>query len=303
MQSAGARVHSWFNCGPLLVALVCAVLSLVSADARALEPLPPISTRVTDLTGTLPEGLRQNLEGSLAALERANGAQVIVLVVPTTGEEPLEQYSIRLAEARKIGQAKADNGVIFLVALNDRRIRIEVGRGFEGDLPDVVANRIIREVVVPEFRSGNYARGIELGVQNIVKVLTGNPLPPPEHYPDGENGSPEDFIFIMLFFFALPLLGTCRAILGQLPGAAASALLVFLFSLFALSWIASLALAALFFVLGMVLPAQIYSRRGGGPYIGGGGFGGFRSGGGFGGGGGFRGGGGTFSGGGASGSW
>ena len=152
---AGGRIALAVLCGMALPQLVV---------AQDLQPVPPLTARVTDLTGTLTDEQRAALEAKLAAFEREKGAQVAVLVVPTTRPEDIAQYSIRVVDAWKLGRARPDDGVLLLVAKDDRQLRIEVGYGLEGALPDAIASRIIRETITPRFRQGDFYGGIDAGV-------------------------------------------------------------------------------------------------------------------------------------------
>ena len=139
-----------------------------------LRPVPPLAARVTDLTQTLSAAETQALETKLSDREARTGNQLAVLLVPTTQPEPIEAYSLRVAEQWKIGRKGQDNGALFLIAKNDRKMRIEVGYGLEGVLPDVTANRIIRENVAPAFREGKFAEGINAGVDRIIAATASN---------------------------------------------------------------------------------------------------------------------------------
>ncbi len=125
--------------------------------------MPVLSKRVTDLTGTLDASQQQALETRLAALEERKGAQVVVLIVPTTGPDTIEQFATRVFDQWKLGRKKVDDGILFVVAKNDHNLRFEVGYGLEGAVPDAMAGRIIREQVVPHFKQDDYAGGIEAG--------------------------------------------------------------------------------------------------------------------------------------------
>ena len=139
---------------------------------------PAAAQRVTDLTQTLSPPETQALEAKLADWEARTANQLAVLIVPTTQPEPIEAYSLRVAEAWKIGRKGKDNGALFLVAKNDRKMRIEVGYGLEGVLTDVTSRRIIAENVAPLFREGKFAAGIDAGVDRIIAVVAeGEPLP------------------------------------------------------------------------------------------------------------------------------
>src|ERR1700689_2789940 len=158
----------------LLALLMCWAFA-ASADVA----VPPLSGRVVDQTGTLSSDTIASLTQTLKDLQARKGSQIAVLIVPTTAPETIEQYSIRVAEAWKIGRKKIDDGALLVVAKNDRKLRIEVGYGLEGALTDVTANRIISEIITPKFKNGDFAGGISAGVDRIIGVIDGEPLPPP----------------------------------------------------------------------------------------------------------------------------
>ncbi len=285
----------------LVAALLLALCVAAPAFAQSLLPVPPLRAHVTDQTGTLTAEQQAGLEQQLLAFEQRKGAQVALLIVPTTQPEAIEQYSIRVAEAWKLGREKPDDGVLLLVALKDRTMRIEVGYGLEGVLTDATSRRIIAETITPPFRQGDYFGGLSAGLQQILRVVDGEPLPPPpERSPrTGRQGSGTPLLpvlFVIVFFGGAIL----RALLGRPFGALLTAGLAA-----GAVWLLS---QALVFTVLAGLGALLYNliatsaSRGGGL---GGGFGGFGGGGfgGGGGGGGFGGGGGGFGGGGASGRW
>lgn len=142
-------------------------------------PIPKLAHRVTDLTSTLSEEEVSNLESKLKDFEKRKGSQVVLVIIPTTGEETIEQYSIRLAEDWKIGRKGTADGVIFLIAKDDRKMRFEIGRGLEGAIPDVVSKRIQLEYVRPLFKEGKYFDGIDQGIEKILGLIDGEQLPEP----------------------------------------------------------------------------------------------------------------------------
>jgi uncharacterized protein len=268
-----------------------------------MRPIPALTSPVTDLTGTLSAADVQALDAKLRAWQAQTSNQLAVLMVPTTSPESIEDYSIRVAEAWKIGQKGKDNGAIFLVAKDDKRMRIEVGYGFEGVLTDVTSRRIIAENVAPEFSKGNFAGGINAGVDRIIAVTSaGEPLEPVTAAPRrGPAPRHLDFgtLFVVLLVAAPFLGGILRSMFGKVGGSVLGGGIVG-----AIAWFlaASLFVAGIAGVIGfLIILFSSFSGRGGpGIFIPGGGFGG----GGFGGGGGgFSGGGGSFGGGGASGGW
>lgn len=160
----------------------CVLLAaLLSVSPLAAEvPVPRLEGRVTDLTATLSQAELQSIAGRLDALEKQKGAQVVVLLVPTTGGESIEQFSMRVAESWKIGRKGVDDGVILVLAKEDRKLRIEVGYGLEGALTDALTNQIIREQMVPRLKQDQYGPAIEAGVESIALVIEGEALPPPD---------------------------------------------------------------------------------------------------------------------------
>jgi len=298
-----------------IAALAAALLLAASAAfAQQLVPVPQLSSPVTDLTGTLAPDQVAALDAKLRAFEQGKGSQVAVLIVPTTQPESIEQYSLRVAEAWRLGRKNVDDGAILVVALNDRKLRIEVGYGLEGALPDATANRIIDEDVVPQFRRGDYYGGITTGVDRILRVIDGEPLPEPE-LNSPSQGVPGLFTLLpFLFIFAMVGGSILRRMFGRVGGALATGGMVG-FLTWLLIGILGFALAAgvLAFVFALIGGLGgggptgggngWYSRRHGGGWGYPGGFGGGWSGGGGGFGGGWSGGGGGFGGGGASGGW
>lgn len=274
---------------------VLLLLALISGTALADVAVPPLSARVTDLTGTLTAAQQAALESRLQAFEAQKGSQVAVLIVPTTQPETIGQYSIRVVEQWKLGRKKIDDGVLLLVAKDDRKLRIEVGYGLEGVLPDIIARRIIAEDIAPHFKQGDFHGGIEAGINRILAVIQGEALPAPQRH--ANNGASLESYFIFLLFGALIGAVILRKVLGTFPGALANGGLTGL-AVFLLG-------GGMVFVLILGFMAFILALGGGRGWSGGGfstGGGGFSGGGDFGGGG-FSGGGGGFGGGGASGSW
>ncbi|TMH38635.1 MAG: YgcG family protein [Betaproteobacteria bacterium] len=273
------------------------------ASARAEVAVPPLKGRVTDLTGTLSAQQLRDLDSRLAAFERGKGSQVAVLMLPTTAPETIEEYSIRVADAWKIGRARVDDGVILVVAKNDRKLRVEVGRGLEGAIPDAVAKRVVSDVIAPHFRSADFYGGIAAGTDAVMKLIEGEGLPAPKSgvIVNGVH-RPINFQTIFLLFVALVATDAIfRRLFGRVIGAGISGGIVG-----AIVWLVAgvLAFAVIGGLIGFVIALinGLGGRRGNwasGGWPGGG----WSAGGGFGGGGGFSGGGGGFSGGGASGSW
>lgn len=288
----------------LALLLVAAGLSLARAD----EAPPKLTRHVTDLTGTLSAQQIDQLDNQLVALEKRKGAQLVVLMVGSTQPQDIESYSLAVAEANKVGRKGPDDGVLLLVAKNDRRVRIEVGYGLEGAIPDAAASRIIREYLAPKFRANDYYGGVTDAVGALTQLIDGEALPPPVEAAHRERGGLgfQEMLFIGIFagLMLRGVLGRARIWLRTPLGAVLTAGLLWLLA-------ATAGAAVLGAIIGgvmMLLPAGAGRSIGGGGW---GGFGGWGGGGGFGGsggggsfgGGGFSGGGGSFGGGGSSGSW
>lgn len=283
--------------------LLALALAGAGAGAQDSVPVPPLAARVTDLAGALTVDERQALEQTLAGFERRKGSQIAVLVVPTTGPETIEQYSLRVAEQWRLGRKGVDDGALLLIARDDRRMRIEVGYGLEGAVPDIAAKRIVSDIIAPRLRAGDFAGGVRAGVDALIGLVDGEPLPEPE--PRAAQGAPPGVMNLLplLIMVALVAGSVLRRLFGRLGGAATTGVLIggIVWSALGVVVIALLAAlgAFLFTAAGGVSSGWSSGHRGGhGGFggMGGGGFGG-------GGGGGFGGGGGRFGGGGASGGW
>lgn len=273
------------------------VLLLLAGLARAEVAVPPVA-RVTDLAGVLSPEQRGGLESRLAEFEARKGSQVAVLTLPSTAPETIEQYAIRVAEAWRLGRKGIDDGAILVVATQDRALRLEVGYGLEGVIPDAIARRIVAETVTPYFQAGDLPGGIAAGVEQVLKVIDGEPLPPPRQKLPVTGSHLERLL--TLGFVVLVVSQMFGRAIGKLP-AAAGAGGVFGLITFVVVGAAGVALFAAA-ILAFVSLAFQAGGAGGRGWSSRGGFGGGGLGGGFGGGG-FRGGGGGFGGGGASGRW
>jgi uncharacterized protein len=269
----------------------------LAAAIFAQQAIPPLEQRVTDLSGTLRTPAIAALERKLADFEARKGSQIVVLVVPTTAPEAIEQYGLRVAEAWELGRGEVDDGILLLVALQDRRVRIEVGYGLEGAVPDALARRVIDEQITPRFAGGDYAGGIEAGIDALVGLVDGEPLPPPA--PRGDEVE-DAFSVLPIALVLVAFLGPVfRRLLGALPGSLAlGAGTTVIAWLLTSVLVMSLAIGAMVFLFALSNAGGRRHWASGGGW--GGGFGrggsGSRSGG-------FRGGGGRFGGGGASGHW
>jgi uncharacterized protein len=266
--------------------------------AGAQIAVPPLSGRITDQTATLTAEQKTALEQTLQAFETRKGSQIAVLIVPTTAPETIEQYALRVAEQWKLGRKKVDDGAILVVAKADRALRIEVGYGLEGALNDATSKRIISEIIMPRFKQDDLNGGITAGVDQIIRVIDGEPLPPAK----GQRAAGiaiQQYVPV-IFILALVIGRVLRSVLGRFPGALVTgggvAVMAWLFA-GALSVALGAGVIALLFTLlagGMGGMGGMVGRGIGGHHggFGRGGFGGFSGGGG-----------GGFGGGGASGRW
>lgn len=274
--------------------LLCAAALLLALPWAAAEvAIPPLKARVTDLTATLTSEQRTALERELAAFEARKGSQIGVLIVLTTQPEAVEQYAVRVEEAWKLGRKGVDDGVLLLVAKDDHRLWIEVGYGLEGTLPDAIAKRIIEEEIVPRFKQGDFYGGISAGVGRIIKVIDGEPLPPPKRA--SRQGTGVDFQSLLTIGFVLVFVvgGIVRAIFGRFLGSGIVGIVVGFIAYAFAGAVVALVVGAIAFVLGL-FGGTGYGGRGYGGWGGGGYSGGWSSGGGsWGGGGGMSGGGGA----------
>ena len=286
-------------------ASLLALLLCWACSALALVAVPPLSGRVVDQTGTLGSNDIASLTQTLRDLEARKGSQIAVLIVPTTDGEAIEQFSLRVAEAWKIGRKKIDDGALLVIAKNDRRLRIEVGYGLEGALTDATTKRIIDEDITPKFKTGDFAGGVSAGVKRMVGIVDGEKLPEPEppHWQSpGLLSNIDPFNpFVLAFVFIVG--GALRTALGRLVGSVATGGFVGF-----LAWllVGNIGVAAVAGVLAFLIAAFIDLMPSGGSR---GTRGGWSSGGSSSSSssssdsGSFSGGGGSFGGGGASGSW
>ncbi len=322
-----ARWRSWpwlkEATAPMLIALrrlallaalgLCAFVAVMApaAWAQSVQPVPPLTAHVMDSTGTLDASQLSALDAKLTAFEKARGAQVVFLIVPTTQPEDIAAYAQRVGDQWKIGRKSIGDGLLLVVAKNDRRVRIETTKALEGAIPDLAASNIIEQAITPRFKQNDYAGGLDAGADQIMARISGENLPLPQSTSSGQSrqgmGSDFNWADIAIFMFLAVPLGArmLGGMFGRKPGSALAGGVIGV-----LAWVftSSLLIAGVAGIIGMVfaLMSNLRSpvgRSGGGGFGGwGGGGGGF--GGGGGGGGGFSsGGGGNFGGGGASGGW
>lgn len=260
--------------------------------ADEFQPIPPLSAPVTDLADLLPPEQEAALNQKLLAFEARKGSQIGVLIVPTTAPETIFDYSFRVADSWKLGRKGVDDGVLFVIATQNRKTHLQVGYGLEGAIPDAIAKRILQDIVKPQFRAGDFPGGINAGVDALIQVIDGEALPAPKaRSRRGGDNFPGEALVIGLIaaFVASALLGR---VLGSLVGAGIGGGVAML--VFGLGLLTALGIGVLVLLAALVL---LFGGIGGLPWVGGGG------GGGFGGGGSWSGGGGGFGGGGASGDW
>lgn len=288
---------SFLRCG--LAGLVCGLL-LVLTPALAQLAVPALTAHVVDSTGTLSGEQVQALEGKLSAFELNRGAQVVLLLVPTTQPEDISSYANRVANTWKIGRKEIGDGLLVVVAKNDRKVRIEVAKTLEGAIPDLAAKRIIDEAITPRFKQGDFAGGLDAGLDQIMKLISGEALPAPNSESSGDKAGFEWMDLAIFAFIAVPVLAAvARSMLGPKLGALATGGAVGVLAMLVTSSLLIAVLAALVALLFTLFSTLPRSAGHSGWGAGGGWGAGSR-----GGGGGFSsGGGGDFGGGGASGDW
>ena len=306
------KLMHWLWVGLLGLCALCVICAQSLAHAQDLQPVPALTARVVDTTGTLDPAALQSLQAQLEALEKSKGSQVVVLMVASTQPEDVVSYANRVANAWKIGRKGVGDGVLVIVAKNDGKVRIEVAKTLEGAIPDLAAKQIISNAIVPAFKQKDFAGGLQAGITQIGQRIGTEGLPEPEQTQSGgfnQQGSGFQWTDIAIFlFFAVPIAGAfAKSIFGNKLGALVTGGAVGGVAFFVT---ASIGLAALAFFAALIFTLMAGlsglgglggGRRGGfGGYGGGGGWSG--GGGGGGSGGGFSsGGGGDFGGGGASG--
>jgi uncharacterized protein len=299
--------------GRLALGAAALLVAFASWAATPTEPIPvpKLTARVTDLTGSLSAAERDALEAKLADFETRKGSQVAVLLVPSIGPETIEEFAGRVTDEWKLGRKGIDDGALLLVAKAERKIRIQTGRGTQGTLTDALSKRIVSDIVAPRFRSGDFAGGIDAGADAIMKAIEGEALPLPSPKSQRKVDTLSSYSeYLILGLFLVPVVGMfLRGILGRFLGASATSGVT---GVAAWLILGSLGVGILAAVIAFIFTlfsgsglARSVTRGGwGGGYVPGGfGGGGGGFGGGGGGGGGFSGGGGGFDGGGASGSW
>lgn len=295
-----AFAHIWRALAALLFAIL---LPWASALAQQLQPVPALTARLIDQTSTLSAEQATAIEARLRAIEEKSGSQVVVLMVPTTQPEDIAPYAHRVASDWKIGRKEVGDGLLIVIAKNDRRMRMEVARALEGAIPDLAASRIIEQQMTPHFRQNDYAGGILSALDQVAARIAGEQLPPPTTAGRTASGGLDVEGLAIFLFLGVMVVGP---LLRRIFGSKLGSLMVgggagFLAFVLTTSFLLAIVAAVIALLVTLLANGPGGGRGGGGPFIGGGGFGGGRSGG-FGGG--FSsGGGGSFGGGGASGSW
>ncbi|MGB3212175.1 MAG: TPM domain-containing protein [Desulforhopalus sp.] len=298
MQIRSGKRNGWCR---LLIGLALLTGVMFGADLTSAREVPPLTARVNDYAAMLSPATRQQLESVLAALEKDESTQLVVLTINSLDGENLEEYSLKVVEKWQLGQKGIDNGALLLIAKNDRKLRIEVGYGLEGVLTDLTSGRIIRDIITPKFRNGNFDQGVIDGVSAMIAAVRGE-FSGKNIIHSGKSSDNDLAGFVVFLFFILFNIGRVvgrHKLLAATIGAAIAPVIGGLF--FGFQWVLLLALIPAGFLasyLASLFLGTIGSSSGRRP-------GGFRghSSGGFSGGGGFGGGGGGFGGGGSSGGW
>ncbi len=278
-----------------LLALLASLLLAPVLALAALVDVPAFSAHVVDLTQTLSASEQSELEAKLSNYQQTKGSQIAILLVPTTQPEAIEQYAIRVVDEWKLGRENVDDGILMLIAKDDRKIRIEVGYGLEGAVTDLYAKRIVSQTMTPYFKQGDFAGGIEIAVNQLIGLIDGEPLPAPTK--QAVNADQLEGMMPLLLFVGLISGMMLRGVFGTFFGSALNGGLIGAIVFFVgLSIVGAGVLGIIAFFFTIMMGNRGVNGYGGFPI--GGGFGGGLGGGGFGGGMG-----GGFGGGGASGSW
>jgi len=275
---------------------LCLLLALASVNAQDPLPVPALTARIMDSSGTLAAGDVARIEQQLAALEQRSGTQVVVFLLPSTAPEDIFSYANRVANVWKIGRKDVGDGLLIVVAVQDRRMRIEVAKSLEGAIPDLAAKQIIEREMTPAFKRGDYAGGLKQAIDALGQRIMGEHLPAPEQ-PSARNSFNLGDNWSLLLLGVLVVSQMLRRLFGRGPGAViagvAGAGLAYVLTA---SWVLALGVGLAAVVWGLLsglassgLNSGLGRGRGGGGWGGGGGF--------------SSGGGGDFGGGGASGKW
>ena len=246
---------------PMSALLVATFALLMAASVRAQSPIPPLTSPVVDTTGTLSAAEIALLERQALALQQRKGSQLQILIVATTRPETIEDYAQRVFDAWKLGRTGVDDGVLLLVAKDDRTVRIQPGYGLEGAIPDIAAGRVIQEYLVPRFRAGDFAGGIGDATAQLVRLIDGEPLPEPMAAVSDEKQDWRLGLFLAFFMSMF-----VRAMLGSLPVAArmsiVGGLAGLVLMLFSAPWLVTLVGAAMGAFVGALSGSGGYARHG-----------------------------------------
>ncbi|WP_240657115.1 TPM domain-containing protein, partial [Stenotrophomonas indicatrix] len=209
----------------------------LAAQAQTLAPIPALDSPVVDTTGTLDAAQKQALVQQALDLQQRKGSQMQVLVVPTTQPEDIAQYTTRVFDQWQIGRKGVDDGVLLVVAKDDRRVRIEPGYGLEGAIPDAIANRVIQEYLVPRFRASDYAGGITEATAVLVRIIDGEALPAPVSSQQGRAPGGGGDTWVLALFIGVFAGSILRGVFSRVPrplrgllGGAGAAVAAFLFT-------------------------------------------------------------------------
>ncbi len=305
----------WTTFGAVIRLLWSAVLALVAglalpAASQALVQIPALTSHVIDTTQTLSAADTQSLDGKLTAFEQQKGSQIVVLMVATTQPEDIASFANRVGNVWKIGRKEVGDGVLLIVAKDDRKVRIEVAKTLEGAIPDLAARQVIESAITPNFKQGNYAAGLSAAADQLIARISDEALPEPSRESSGSSFGFDWADLAIFMFFAVPIAGgIARSIFGRklgslLVGGGVGVLAMLVTASLVVAGLAAVAALVVTLMFGSGIAASSGSRRSGGFSGWGGGFGGGGGSFGGGGGGGFSsGGGGDFGGGGASGDW
>lgn len=283
----------------LLIALALLASTVFAAGAE-LTAIPLLTGHVVDRAGLLSASQAETLASRLRAFEQQHGSQLVVLIVPTVQPESIEQYSMRVFEAWKIGRKQTNDGILILVSVNDRKLRIDTGYGLEGAIPDAIAKRIVADTMAPRFRAGEPYAGLFAGVEQIIKLVEGEQLPPPVRKSAVQNWQGQFEELLVLGIVAATIVGgVLNLVLGRFFGSLATAGIVA-----GIAWLMTASMLVMIAAAVLVFMFVLVTAGRGGSALGGWGGGSSWGGGGWGSGGGsWGGGGGSAGGGGASGGW
>lgn len=206
-----------------MLVLVLAAWLPLAAWAQSVQAVPALTAHVMDSTGTLDAAQRSALEAKLTAFEQKRGAQVVVLIVPTTQPEDIAAYAQRVGDTWKIGRKSIGDGLLLVVAKNDRKVRIETTKALEGAIPDLAARQVIDTAITPRFKQGDYAGGLDAAADQLIALISGENLPEPEQGGSSGGDGFEWTDLAVFLFIGVPIGGRLMAaIVGRKAGAVAT---------------------------------------------------------------------------------